>query len=194
MACMEIEHPEPMLREAVRVLAADGRFVASLCHPCFDLNERSGWVVEQAREPDGRWRSQVWRKVRAYRDERAVRVPWAISDTETGFTLAHHRTLSTLVRMLRDAGPAITRLEEPTPLPEAIRESPRGAYLAEIPLLLVIEARIVPGLPRRGKPLRVTPPRSPTTGGTPRGGDRRSGVGGRRPGNGSRSRGSRNGS
>lgn len=194
MGLMDIPDAEGAVREVARVLAPDGRFIFSLCHPCFDLDERSSWVVERVRERDGDWHEVVYRKLHNYREERPVRVPWNISETETGFTTSFHRTLPTLSRILSAAGLAITRLEEPTPLPEAIRESPQGAFLAEIPLHLVVEARAHPGLRARGRGSRPSRRVSRTSDGTPSAAGRRSGSGGRRPGSGSRGRGSRTGS
>lgn len=151
MALMDIRSAAGTLREVARVLRTEGRFVFSLCHPCFDLDERSAWVVERVRERNGHWHDLVWRKMRAYREERSVQVPWWISERETGFTTSYHRTLTSYSRLLRDAGFAITRLEEPSPLPEAIRSSPQGPFLREVPLHLVVEARPFPGPPGSAK-------------------------------------------
>ena len=191
MSLQDMPDGEGAIREAARLLDAGGRLVFSLSHPCFDLDERSGWVVERVREPDGTWHNVVWRKVRAYRDEREVRVPWKISERETGWTTGYHRTLSTLSRWLRTAGLAITRLEEPAPLAEAVRDSPQGRFLAEIPLHLVVEARPIDALrPLKGPP-RTRRSASRRSGGRSWTGDRRSGSRGRTRGIGSRRRGSR---
>jgi len=194
MALQDVADAEATIREVARVLRPDGRFVFSLSHPCFDLDERSGWVVERVREPDGLWHDVVWRKVRAYRDERTVEVPWRISESETGWTTAYHRTLSTYSRLLRAAGLAITRLEEPSPLLEAIRKSPQGPFIREVPLHLVIEARFHPAL---GRKARAVPPRRPasrSSASSRRRAIRRSGSGGRKPRIGSRDRDSTTGS
>jgi ubiquinone/menaquinone biosynthesis C-methylase UbiE len=148
MALQDLRDLPGTVREVARVLQRDGRFVFSISHPCFDIDERSGWVVERVREASGRWRNLVWRKVHNYRDERTVEVPWSISKTETGVTLAYHRTLSTYSRVLRASGLAITRLEEPEPLAEALRRSPQGPFLREVPLHLVVEARFLTTAPR----------------------------------------------
>lgn len=191
MSLQDMDDGEGAVREAARLLRPTGRFVFSLSHPCFDLDERSGWVVERVREADGMWHDVVWRKLRAYRDEREVRVPWKISENETGWTTAYHRTLSTLSRWLRNAGFAITRLEEPAPLAEALRESPQGRFLAEIPLHLVVEARPMPGLRSGPAPTRTTRSASRRSGGSPSAGVPRSGSRDRTGGSGSRRRGSR---
>ncbi len=184
MALMDIEDGAGTVREVGRLLASGGRFVFSLSHPCFDTDDRSMWVVERGIAPDGTYSDLVWRKVRGYRDEGKRSVPWAVSPTRTFHTEAFHRTLSTYSRYLRRAGLVISRLEEPTPLPEMLEGSPQGRYIAEIPLHLVIEAI-------RGS---ITPPASGTSEGSPRAASRRSGSRGRRSGNGSARRGSTPGS
>jgi ubiquinone/menaquinone biosynthesis C-methylase UbiE len=194
MALQDIRDAAGTVREVSRVLGANGRFVFSISHPCFDLDERSAWVVERVRELDGTWHNVVWRKIRAYRDERTVRVPWKMSETMTGWTTAYHRTLASYSGMLRAAGMAITRLEEPAPLPEAVRGSPQGPYMREIPLHIVVEARpFRPPLP--GSKVRVSRGSgSRSWGRSYRTRSPRSGSSGRRQGTGSRGRGSRTGS
>jgi SAM-dependent methyltransferase len=180
MALLDIEDAEGTVREVAKVLAPDGRFVFSLAHPCFDLDERSGWVVERVREPDGHWHDVVWRKVRAYRDERSVRVPWDMEGTTTGWTVSYHRTLTTYSRYLREAGLAIRRIEEPLPRPEAVRKSPQGPMMLEVPLHLVVEAVRLPssqGVVTRPGSRRSARSRPAVV--------RRSGSGGRTPGTGS---------
>jgi SAM-dependent methyltransferase len=194
MALQDIHDAAGAVKEVARVLAPDGRFVFSVSHPCFDLDDRSAWVVERIREHDGTFHDVVWRKVRQYRHERTVRVPWKISEEETGYTSAYHRTLATYARILREAGLAIVRLEEPFPLPEMILESPQGRFIAEIPLHLVVEARGHPGLAPSRRRSNATGPASRTSGRTPRKAGRRSGSGGRTPGSGSGHRGSKTGS
>lgn len=191
MALQDIRDAKGAVKEVARVLAPGGRFVFSISHPCFDLDDRSGWLVERTRERDGAFHDVVWRKVRKYRDERTVRVPWKISEEETGYTLAYHRTLATYARILREAGLAIVRLEEPSPLPEMIRGSPQGRFIAEIPLHLVVEARSYPVLGPSENRSRVRRRASRTSGRTPRKVGRRSGSDARTPGSGSGRRGSR---
>lgn len=194
MALQDIRDAAATIREVARVLRPEGRFVFSLSHPCFDLDDRSGWVVERLREANGVWHDVVWRKVRQYRDERAVKVAWDISENEMGWTTSYHRTLSTYSRLLREAGLAITRLEEPSPLPLAVRKSPQGRFMLEVPLHLVVEARPYPAPgPRRGR-RRTTGWASQSSGCSPPTAFPRSGSGGRRRGTDSRGRGSKSGS
>jgi ubiquinone/menaquinone biosynthesis C-methylase UbiE len=135
MSLMDIRDAAGTIREIGRLLSPRGRFVFSINHPCFDIDEFSSWVVE--RHP---YRETVARKVEGYRRERPVRVAWKLSETEMAYTTSHHRTLATYARYLRNSGLAILRLVEPAPKPELIRNSDQGPFIAEIPLHLVVEA------------------------------------------------------
>jgi len=175
MSLQDIRDAAGAVKEVARVLAPGGRFIFSISHPCFDIDERSAWLVERVRERDGAWRDRTWRKVRQYREERAVRVPWKISADETGYTTAYHRTLSTYVRILRDAGLAVVRMEEPSPLSEMVGKSPQGRFVQEIPLHLVAEAVATRPVARPLGASKVRLPESRTSEGSPSRAGRRSG-------------------
>jgi len=141
MSLMDIRDAAGTIREVGRLLSPGGRLIFSINHPCFEVDERSAWVVE--RHP---YQVSVARKVEGYRRERPVRVAWKISETEMGYTTSYHRTLATYARYLYDEGLAIRRMVEPAPKPEILRKSTQGPLIAEIPLHLVIEAvRLGPG-------------------------------------------------
>jgi ubiquinone/menaquinone biosynthesis C-methylase UbiE len=135
MALMDIRDAAATIREASRLLQPSGRFVFSINHPCFEIDENSSWVVEHRPYTD-----TISRKVEGYRNERTVRVAWRVAEAEWGYTTSYHRTLTTYAQYLYDAGLAISRLAEPVPKPELIRKSPQGRFIAEIPLHLVVEA------------------------------------------------------
>jgi len=181
MSLMDIEDAEGAVHEVGRVLRPEGRFVFSISHPCFDIDLRSMWVVEQQF-----YEETVFRKVAGYRQEQTVRVPWKISNTETAYTLSYHRPLPTYFRYLREAGLAVLRVEEPVPQAEALRKSPQGPYMLEIPLHLVVDAVRLPARASAARrPGRVRPRVSRRSGRTPAAGDRRSGSGGGTRGTGS---------
>jgi SAM-dependent methyltransferase len=184
MALMDIPNAAGAIREAARVLVPGGRFLFSISHPCFDLDDRSVWSVERGFGSDGLFRNTVWRSVRGYRDERESRSPWRVDPHTVVWTKSFHRTLSTYVRYLRDAGFAVTAMDEPLPQREMLVGSPQGAYLQEIPLHLVVEAV------RRDAPR----PASRTPGRSRAGGGRRSGSRARIGRTGSAHRGSSRGS
>ena len=187
MSLMDIEEAERAVGEVGRVLRPHGRFVFSISHPCFDTDLRSMWVVERAVQPNGRFVSTVFRKVSGYRQEVRQSVPWHISERRSVRTFSYHRTLATYVRYLRSAGLSVVRIEEPSPLPEALEQSPQGPFIAEIPLHLVVEALRTPKL---GSPR----PASRTSADSPAAARRRSGSSRRTRGSGSRHPGSTPGS
>lgn len=138
MALMDIEDAESTIREVDRVLKTGGRFVASLCHPCFDQGPTSTWLLEREFRA-----THVWRKIARYRHPFADDMPWGIEGRVVA-TVGYHRPLSWYARVLRDAGFLIRSLEEPEPTQECIEQSPQGPFMVEIPLHLVIEAVKVP--------------------------------------------------
>lgn len=147
MAIMDIRDADRAIREMGRLLRPEGRVVFSINHPCFEVDERSGWLIER------HWyQEQIYRKVAGYRLERPVRIPWKISEGEFAYTTAFHRTLATYSRYLREAGLGIVRMEEPSPAPELIQKSPQGRLIAEIPLHLVVEAALWDRGRRRPQP------------------------------------------
>lgn len=135
MALMDIPDASPTIREIGRLLAPKGRLVFSINHPCFEVDERSAWLIERLPYVEN-----IARKVENYRKERPVRAAWKISETETAYTIGYHRTLATYSRYLRNAGLAIVQMAEPAPKPELLRKSTQGRLIAEIPLHLVVEA------------------------------------------------------
>lgn len=189
MSLMDIRDAAGAVREVGRVLGPGGRFVFSISHPCFDLGERSMWSVERVLYDE-----TVWRKVRGYREEVAFDSPWKLSETDMRFTKSYHRTLATYSRYLRGAGFVVLRLEEPSPGPELLRTSPQGAYLREIPLHLVVEARLDrPAATGERSPIASRRGSRTSARTAPKGGPR-SGSRSRTPGTGSRRRGSTRGS
>jgi ubiquinone/menaquinone biosynthesis C-methylase UbiE len=135
MALMDIEDAAGAIREVARVLRAEGRFIASLSHPCFDVLNASAWVVERMA-----FDVTVWRKIGRYREILRSSCPWMIGPSTFHHTPAYHRPLSWYFRAFRSAGLAVTALEEPEPTDEFLERSPQGAWIAQIPLHIVVEA------------------------------------------------------
>ena len=127
MALMDIAELAPTLRSVTRVLRPGGWFVFAILHPCFNT-ARSG----EADTPEG-----VARTVGRYFQEGHWR-----SDSRTGppgKVGSYHRTLSTYINALADAGLTLERLGEPGPtakLPDSPAFSWRPVW-AEVPAVLV---------------------------------------------------------
>lgn len=135
MALMDIENAAGAIQEVARVLRKQGRFVASLSHPCFDKVSTSGWAIEQIYPI-----TTIWRKMSRYREIAVAMVPWLKFPGELVSTQAHHRPLSWYFRVFRASGLVVASFEEPEPTEEFLASSAQGAWIAEIPLHCVIEA------------------------------------------------------
>ena len=142
MSLMDIEDGEGTIAEVGRVLRKGGRFVASISHPCFDIEDNSGWVMEkEALKPP-----RVYRKVTSYRRVFAEKVPWNVNGRRR-YTRSFHRPLSWYARVIAANGMAITALEEPEGTAQFLeKEAENGGEISrmgflEVPLHLVIEAR-----------------------------------------------------
>jgi len=141
MSLMDIEDVASAIKEVSRVLKDGGRFVASICHPCFDVMTHSGWLAEDVSGGP----QTIHRKVRGYRKAFVQEVPWNLGDRIMR-TRSFHRPLNWYVRTLSSHGLMISSLEEPEPTNEYYEEKRRNpggldsAGLQEVPLHLVIEA------------------------------------------------------
>ncbi len=135
MALMDIEDAAGAIHEVARVLGQQGRFVASLSHPCFEKVNTSGWAIEQIYPI-----TTIWRKMSHYREIDVADLPWQPIPGQIVYTRAHHRPLSWYFRTLRASGLVVAALEEPEPTEEFLADSQQGPWIAEIPLHCVIEA------------------------------------------------------
>ena len=65
MSLMNIADGRRAIKEIARILRSGGRFIASLCHPCFNIPDGSAWSIDQAGLS-----TTIWRKISRYRAER----------------------------------------------------------------------------------------------------------------------------
>ncbi len=133
MALMDIPDLAPTLHSVASILRPAGWFVFSILHPCFHTSQ-SG----EMDTPEGAVRTISRYFVEGY---------WR-SDTRPGppgKVGAYHRTLSTYVNALTDAGLALERLSEPSAAGD-VADSPslsglRRPVWAEVPAILVAGCR-----------------------------------------------------
>jgi ubiquinone/menaquinone biosynthesis C-methylase UbiE len=135
MALMDMPDAAGAIKEMGRVVRRTGRCVMLFSHPCFDIPNASSWLTEWGfgHQPE------ISLRLLRYREAYSEWLRWSWkNDYEM---LAYHRPLSWYFRAIRDAGLAVTMLEEPEPTPEFVAQSESGAALQKFPMHCVIEAR-----------------------------------------------------
>jgi len=139
MALMDMPDVVGPFREVARLLRPGGRFVASLCHPCFDVPDASSWLWERVE-----YETKVSRRVGRYRRPFESASLWQVPGRPEFLTRSYHRPLSWYVRELWSAGLAVTAMEEPEGTEAFHSGPPQREGIREVPLHLVIEARRTP--------------------------------------------------
>jgi len=135
MALMDMSDAGGAIREMGRVVRRSGRCVMLFSHPCFDIPRASSWLIETG---FGHIPTLAL-KLERYREVFSEWLRWS-HDTEFEL-LAYHRPLSWYFRTIRDAGLAVTMLDEPEPTSEFLEQSESGPAVVKFPLHCVIEAR-----------------------------------------------------
>ncbi|MCI4347852.1 MAG: class I SAM-dependent methyltransferase [Thermoplasmata archaeon] len=139
MSLLDIENASGAIRESARVVVPGGRFVFSISHPCFDVDTRSGWLVEVTVGAP-----TVYRKVTRYQDLHSDSYRWPLPDGRSATTVGYHRPLAWYVKQLRAAGFVVVDFEEPAPSSEFVGHRMEREWIEQVPLHLVIEARREP--------------------------------------------------
>lgn len=130
------------MREAIyefkRVLRPRGVLVFSVVHPAFDFYGPGSWEIGE-RDPDTKRRRGLFFKVDDYSAEKPYERYWRTRDGEKfpqPITF-YHRTVSSYITALVDAGLNIRAVEEPLPITDdAFFERER-----RIPFFMVFKAR-----------------------------------------------------
>ena len=135
MALMDMPDAASAIKEMGRVVKRTGRCVMLFSHPCFDIPNASSWLSEWGfgHEP------VISLRLQRYREVFSEWLRWSM--TEDHEMLAHHRPLSWYFHAIREAGLAVTMLDEPQPTKEFLEQSGSGAAVEKFPMHLVIEAR-----------------------------------------------------
>jgi SAM-dependent methyltransferase len=134
LAMMDIPDHRRMFRAVRRGLTDAGVFVFSLLHPCFHgapfrMPDEPKFEVDESGAP-------VAYVIRRYGTEGF----WESGGTGVrGHMGSYHRTLSTYINDLADAGFELERLEEPV-LPRS-NAGGAAAFFSELPMALVVAAR-----------------------------------------------------
>lgn len=136
LALQNMERMDAVLVEARRVLAPHGRLVIVLNHPAFRIPKLSAWGWDEAQKLQ-------YRRMNAYMSELKVPIEMHPGERTKEVTWSFHRPLSAYVKALRNAGFAVSDLEEWI----SHKVSERGPRAKaedrarkEIPLFLAIKA------------------------------------------------------
>jgi len=110
MALMDMASIEPLFSSLSRLLKAEGRFVFSVSHPCFNSINRLAWIVERE-ERDGEVVDRYFMKISGYSQPEAYRGTAMI-----GQPVPHtyfHRPISLLFNACFAEGFVLDGIEEP---------------------------------------------------------------------------------
>jgi len=135
MALMDMPDAAGAIKEMGRVVKRTGRCVMLFSHPCFDIPKASSWLSEWGfgHEP------VISLRLARYREVFSEWLRWSMQEDYE--MLAYHRPLSWYFRAIRDAGLAVTMLDEPEPTKEFLEQSGSAAAIEKFPVHCVIEAR-----------------------------------------------------
>jgi SAM-dependent methyltransferase len=140
MALMDIACITPLLRAVRRILRADGRFIFSVPHPCFNTNGTTLLAERDDYQGDGIVTFSV--RVRRYRSLAPQKGVGIVGQPEPHYYF--HRTLRTLLGACFAAGMVLDGLEEPVFTTPSANLSPRWDNCGDIPPILAARLR-VPG-------------------------------------------------
>lgn len=105
LALQNMERMDAVLKEARRVLGANGRLVIVLNHPAFRIPKLSAWGWDERQKLQ-------YRRMNAYMSELKVPIEMHPGEKTKEVTWSFHRPLQSYVKALRTAGFAVTDLEE----------------------------------------------------------------------------------
>ncbi|WP_135555805.1 class I SAM-dependent methyltransferase [Paenibacillus cymbidii] len=128
LALHYVERFDAVCRQVYRGLAPGGSFVLSVEHPIFTSRDEQDWHYG----PQG---ERLHWPVDGYQDESVRRTRFLGHEV-----VKYHRTASTYVNTLLDAGFRIDRLSEPQPTPEMLASVPEMKDETRRPIFLLIAA------------------------------------------------------
>ncbi len=129
LALMDIPDLNKTLESIYRILRAEGSFVFSITHPCFEA-PHSQWITSA----DGK----VSREILNYIKEGFWRSTY--SEGVRGKVGAHHRMLSTYMNTLSQAGFNIVKTVEPVATNEATKQIPRFRNIPAFMIMRCLKA------------------------------------------------------
>jgi 2-polyprenyl-3-methyl-5-hydroxy-6-metoxy-1,4-benzoquinol methylase len=139
MALMDIACITPLLRAARRTLRADGRFVFSVPHPCFNTNGTT--LLAERNDYQGNGMVTFSVRVNRYRSLAPQKGIAIVGQPEPHYYF--HRTLRTLLGACFAAGMVLDGLEEPAFTTPSADLAPRWDNCGDIPPILAARLRVL---------------------------------------------------
>jgi 2-polyprenyl-3-methyl-5-hydroxy-6-metoxy-1,4-benzoquinol methylase len=142
MTIMDVADFETAFGEVARALKPAGRFLFSILHPCFATTPVAGWVFR--RPGDLSSANRLYYKVDRYWAESAREMNWRLVGADSELpsrNVDFHRTLSSYVNALSDAGLVLVGMREPQPQEILVQLDPNFEKNRRIPYFLHIEAQ-----------------------------------------------------
>jgi len=142
LTLQNMERIDVVMKEVVRVLKPNGRFIFVLNHPTMRIPKASHWGYDEAEKIQ-------YRRLDAYLSQRKLTIDMhpGKKQKQASVTYSFHRSLQEYMKVLKSAGFCITRLEEwishktSEPGPRAKAEN---TARKEFPLFMMLETRIFP--------------------------------------------------
>lgn len=142
MSFMDMVDHEKAIKESYRVLRPGGFLQFSICHPCFNSSARR-WIDDDEGGHIGLAVTDYFKEGQPIIEE------WIFNETPADLKaklpkfriLSYHRTLSSWMNLVLDAGYSIERVHEPTASDEAIRKYPHLADTRLISHFLILRCR-----------------------------------------------------
>ncbi|PSL43850.1 methyltransferase family protein [Chitinophaga niastensis] len=128
LALHYVEHFDIVCNKVNHCLVAGGAFVLSVEHPVFTALAAQDWYY------DAEGKRLHW-PVDGYQDEGLRQTNFLNNDV-----IKYHRTITTLINSLIDAGFSITKLSEPQPAAEVLARYPEMKDETRRPIFLLIAA------------------------------------------------------
>jgi SAM-dependent methyltransferase len=140
MALMDMAAIEPLFAALRELLKPGGRFVFSVCHPCF--NSAGGTRFMEARESAGRYSPECGVKVTRYLTPATWKSEGIVGQPEPQYYF--HRPLHALLGAAFREGFVLDALEEPALAPQDAGRGIKWEQMPDIPPVLAARLRLAP--------------------------------------------------
>lgn len=121
---------QDVVNNVKQLLAEEGEFLFSVEHPIFTARAKQDWMY------DSKGNIDHW-PIDHYQEE-SIRQTSFLTD----HVVKYHRTLTTYLNTLLEAGFSIERVEEPKPDPDLLAQNPEYKEELRRPMFLIIKAKV----------------------------------------------------